>query len=109
MGYRVIEKFLDLKDGYRLYETGDTFPRPGLSVSEERIKELSTDGNRRGIPLIEEVEEKEEQKEEQSLSVESDVVSEPKDVVDDENAEIDTLEESESSSKQKKGRKKNAD
>jgi hypothetical protein len=106
MGYKVIKKFLDLKDGHRLYETGDSFPRPGLVVSEERIKELSTGSNRRGIPLIEEVEDGEEQ----NVAVnESDILSGAENTENDEKAEVDTLEESEPSSKQKKGRKKNAD
>ena len=51
--YKVIKFFTDLKDHDYAYRVGDIFPRKGLTVSEERFKELSTDQNKRGIPLIE--------------------------------------------------------
>lgn len=50
--YKVIKFFTDLKDHDHVYRVGDIFPRKGLTVSEERLKELSTDQNKRGIPLI---------------------------------------------------------
>ena len=50
--YKVIKFFTDLKDHDHAYRVGDIFPRKGLTVSEERLKELSTDQNKRGIPLI---------------------------------------------------------
>lgn len=53
--YKVIKFFTDLKDHDHVYRVGDIFPRKGLTVSEERLKELSTDQNKRGIPLIEAV------------------------------------------------------
>ena len=53
--YRVIVEFYDLTDGDRKYRVGDNFPRPGFSVSEERLTELSGDNNRLGRPLIEKV------------------------------------------------------
>lgn len=53
--YKVIKFFTDLKDHDHAYRVGDEFPRKGLTVSEERLKELSTDQNKRGIPLIEAV------------------------------------------------------
>lgn len=53
--YKVIKFFTDLKDHDHAYRVGDIFPRKGLTVSEERLKELSTDQNKRGIPLIEAV------------------------------------------------------
>ena len=53
--YKVIKFFTDLKDHDHVYRVGDIFPRKGLTVSEERFKELSTDQNKRGIPLIEAV------------------------------------------------------
>ena len=55
--FKVIEFFTDLQDGEYAYEVGDEYPREGLEVTEERINELMGDSNRRGIPLIEEVEE----------------------------------------------------
>lgn len=60
MGYVVIHYFTDLKDKNHPYNEGDTFPRDGVSVSEERLFELSTDINKQKKPLIRFVEEKEE-------------------------------------------------
>lgn len=57
MTYRVIVRFKDLHDDNHLYSVGDTFPRPGVIVTDGRLKELSTNLNRRGIPLIEKVQE----------------------------------------------------
>lgn len=53
--YKVIKTFTDLQDDNHKYITGDTYPRDGVEVSEERIKELSTKKNRRGIILIEKI------------------------------------------------------
>lgn len=55
--YRVIKFFTDLQDNNYPYHEGDTFPREGLKVSQKRFKELASDKNRRGIPLIEEIKE----------------------------------------------------
>lgn len=54
--YKVIKLFTDLQDNNFKYEAGDTFPRKGLDVSEARFKELSSSENKRGVPLIEYVE-----------------------------------------------------
>ena len=56
--YRVIKSFTDLQDNNYAYYEGDTFPHNGVEVGAERIAELASDKNRRGIPLIEEVAEK---------------------------------------------------
>ena len=56
--YRVIKSFTDLKDNNYAYYVGDTFPRNGVEVGAERIAELSSDKNRLGVPLIEEIAEK---------------------------------------------------
>lgn len=53
--FRVIEFFTDLQDGNHAYNVGDTFPRDGVTVTADRIKELSGTQNKRGIALIEEV------------------------------------------------------
>ena len=53
MEYIVIEKFLDLQDGSYRYKVGDTFPRSGLNVSDERLDELSSTQNKLNKPLIE--------------------------------------------------------
>ena len=56
--YRVIEYFEDLQDNGQPYNVGDVFPKGNKKVTEERLNELSTDKNRRHIPLIEEIAEK---------------------------------------------------
>lgn len=53
--YKVIKFFTDLQDSNYPYEVGSTYPREGLSVSKERIKELSSKSNRQGTALIKEV------------------------------------------------------
>lgn len=50
--YKVIKFFRDLQDKNHAYHEGDSFPRMGVKVSEERLVELSTDANRRHTPLI---------------------------------------------------------
>lgn len=58
--YRVIKYFTDLQDNNHEYNVGDIYPRNKKKVSASRIKELSTDKNRQGVPLIEKVEEPKE-------------------------------------------------
>lgn len=53
--YKVIVRFNDLRDKGYAYNVGDTFPRDGVTVSDQRIRELSTSANRRGVPLIESI------------------------------------------------------
>ena len=55
--YKVIKYFTDLQDKEHPYHPGDTFPRDGIQVSAERLKELSGKDNKQGTPLIEEVKE----------------------------------------------------
>lgn len=54
--YKVIKLFRDLQDNNHVYHVGDSFPHDGIGVSSDRLKELSTDKNRRHEPLIEWVE-----------------------------------------------------
>lgn len=60
--YKVIEYFEDLQDNSFDYNVGDEYPRKGLDVSKERIKELATTQNRQKKPLIKKVEEKKPKK-----------------------------------------------
>lgn len=53
--YITIVYFEDLEDNRHAYHVGDIFPHDGMTVSKERLEELSTDKNRRHIPLIEKV------------------------------------------------------
>ena len=55
--YRVVKRFYDLKANHA-YSVGDTFPHNGVEVDVERIAELASYKNRLGVPLIEEVAEK---------------------------------------------------
>lgn len=51
--YRVIYDFVDLSDEAKtIYHTGDSFPRKGMKVDADRIRELSTNSNKIGQPLI---------------------------------------------------------
>lgn len=60
--YRAVIYFEDLKDGRHPYNIGDVFPREGLEVSEERIRELLGQSNLRRMAVIEKVEEESEPK-----------------------------------------------
>lgn len=53
--YKVIHDFADLQDNNHVYHAGDEFPRNGVEVGIERIRELSTTGNKIGVALIEEM------------------------------------------------------
>ena len=59
MSYRAVKDFADARDSYYVYKAGDSFPRKGVAVSPKRIEELVGTSNRLGVPLIEEVREKE--------------------------------------------------
>jgi hypothetical protein len=56
--FKVVNKFYDLKDNNHCYYVGDKFPHNGKKVSDKRIAELSSNKNKMGIPLIEEIPEK---------------------------------------------------
>ena len=51
--YKVIRYFEDIQDAMHPYNTGDIFPREGMSVSADRLAELSTERNLQRTPLIE--------------------------------------------------------
>ena len=52
MAYKVTQAIRDLQDNQRYYRAGDTFPRNGLKVDDERVAELV-----RGGYIVAEVEE----------------------------------------------------
>ncbi len=54
--YVVLKDFADLQDNKHFYRTGDSFPRTGVEVSEERVAELSSANNKCRQPLIAKVE-----------------------------------------------------
>lgn len=76
MRYTVIRDFTDLQDNNFKYRVGDEFPRPGTKVSDERIDELSTTKNRRGLPMIQKIEEPEEPTEKTESIEEPEAVAE---------------------------------
>ena len=57
--YVVIEAFADALDNQHIYNVGDEYPRAGVTVSEERLEELASNRNRRGVALIVDEEAKE--------------------------------------------------
>ena len=59
--YEVIKHFTDLQDDNHPYYVGETFPRKGLKVTEERLAELAGSNNKQGQPLIKKVENPEEE------------------------------------------------
>ena len=47
--YEVLHKFIDLEDKNKIYNAGDTYPKPAnKKVSHDRILDLSTSDNKRG-------------------------------------------------------------
>ena len=65
MGYKVIHYFTDLQDFNHPYNVGDIFPRIGMNVTENRLKELSSNKNKQGKPLIEKIDDEVEQNDEE--------------------------------------------
>ena len=53
--YKVIKFFTDLQDNGFAYNVGDIFPREGVTISDDRLKELSGSDNLQKQPLIEKV------------------------------------------------------
>ena len=59
-----------MQDNNFAYDVSDVYPRKGLSVLPSRIKELASNKNRQGCPLIEEIPEVEEAPKKKTKSVE---------------------------------------
>lgn len=57
MKYKTLVFWTDLQDNKHPYNPGDEYPRKGLRPTKKRIAELSSDQNKRGLPLIKAVEE----------------------------------------------------
>ena len=57
-----------MQDNNFAYNVGDEYPRKGMSVLPSRIRELATDKNRQGVPLIEEIPDIEEASEKKTKS-----------------------------------------
>ena len=53
VSYEVVAEFKDLEDGGKVYKPGNTYPNPpNKKVSDERIKQLSTNANTHGKKFI---------------------------------------------------------
>ena len=65
--FKVLRPFRDLEDtnktfpNGREYAEGDLYPSVFLDLSEERIEELSTNKNTMGRPVVERIEETEDE------------------------------------------------
>ena len=57
-----------MQDNDFAYDVGDEYPRKGMSVLPSRIRELATDKNRQGVPLLEEIPDIEEAHEKKTKS-----------------------------------------
>lgn len=55
--YKVINFFTDGQDNGHPYNVGDEYPRKGLKPTAERVRGLLGSSNKRGRPMIVEVEE----------------------------------------------------
>ena len=60
--YKVVHRFYDLQDNNHAYFVGDVFPHNGGLVDADRIAELASGKNKMGVPLIEEIPEKQKKK-----------------------------------------------
>lgn len=78
MRYVAKESFVDLMDDNHMYRAGDEYPRPGCSVSDERVAELAGVDNRVGRPLIEAVEQPVETPKEEPKEIPAEPVEAPK-------------------------------
>ncbi|WP_425353373.1 Rho termination factor N-terminal domain-containing protein [Staphylococcus coagulans] len=50
--FEVIVRFKDGQDDEYLYQVGDVYPRPGYTPTEERLNEVASTDNRRGVVAI---------------------------------------------------------
>ena len=76
--YKVIKFFTDLKDNNYAYKVGDIFPHKGANVSDKRIAELASTSNKRGVALIEKIEDKAPAKQETPTAVDEAAEEKPK-------------------------------
>ena len=114
--YKVIAYFTDLQDNDFKYLPGMEYPRKGYTPSPERIRELATAENQRGVPLIkgdgkEIIKEEAKPVEVEEVSEENEEVSEEIKEVPDDFMNPPTEEEpaETEAAPKKRGRKKNAD
>lgn len=64
--YKVIKYFTDLQDNNFEYKVGDVYPHKGYEVLPSRVRELASERNLQGVPLIKEIEEERTKKDKKS-------------------------------------------
>ena len=75
--FKALSYFIDLQDNNYPYQKGDTYPRKGYVPTDERIKELSTSANKRGVPVIVEISPDKAAKKKDSIVKPEDVINPP--------------------------------
>ena len=80
--YIVIHDFKDLEDDNYIYlkdvEGKNIYPREGLKPKAKRIKELSTDKNKIGEPLIQKIEKEDKEEIEDNKEDDKEIIEENK-------------------------------
>lgn len=104
--YKVIKYFTDLQDNHYAYQVGDIFPHEGKQVNDERLAELASADNRRGIPLIAKVEEAKAETE--AIKEEAEKAEEPKKPKKAESKPVAKKASNEKTTTTNRGKKKNA-
>ena len=108
--YKVLVMFTDLQDNGYKYLPGNEYPRKGLNPSPERIRELATTANKRGIKLIDgKIPEKVEKPVEEVKESEEPIEESEEPTEDFMNLPEEPVEEPIEEAPKKRGRKKNAD
>lgn len=101
--YKALSYFTDLQDNCYSYKRGDIYPRKGYTPTKERIAELASAKNKRGVPVIAEIikdKPKEAVKDEEVNNVPTDFMNPPTEG---------NNEATEATPKKRRGKKKDAE
>lgn len=77
MKYTALIDFIDKQDNNFYYHAGDSFPRNGNEISEERAAELTSSANKLGKPVIVEIKEPQTVKQEISIDTSKTIEEKP--------------------------------
>ena len=55
MSFKVIKEFIDRYDSNHRYKVGDSYPRSGVELDEDRASSLASASNRMKVPFLEEI------------------------------------------------------
>lgn len=75
--YKAIVSFADVQDNNTIYNPGDIFPRNGVTVSNERLLELSSRNNTLGKALITAVEAPKRAEKPAKAEIDEDFINKP--------------------------------